>query len=54
MSTMPDHAKTIIDGVSIGTAIATLAGWLPNLAALLSIVWLGMQMYDWISRKLRK
>lgn len=34
-----DHIKTAIDGATIGTTLATLAGWLPSIAALVSIVW---------------
>ena len=41
---MNEHTKHLIDGASIMTAIATIAGWLPNIAALFTIIWLGMQM----------
>lgn len=45
-----DHIKHALDWAAVGTAIATLAGWLPNIAAFFSIVWLSMQMYDWIKK----
>ena len=41
------HAlRYTLDFLSIGGVVATLAGWLPPVAALLSIVWLSMQIYD--------
>jgi hypothetical protein len=38
---MEDHDtfKHIIDALSIGGVMATLAGWLPAIAALASLVW---------------
>ena len=38
---MEDHEtlKHIIDALSIGGVMATLAGWLPAIAALASLVW---------------
>ena len=43
---MNDHAHNWIDAISIGTAIATLAGWLPALAALASLVWTTIRIYE--------
>lgn len=40
-----DHIKHIADGISFGVAITTLAGWLPPIAALVSILWIGFQFY---------
>lgn len=34
-----EHAKTVGDALSVGTVIATLAGWLPAIAALVTIIW---------------
>lgn len=34
-----DHAKTLIDAGAAGTMIATIAGWLPDAAAVLTIIW---------------
>lgn len=34
------------DAASYGAIVATLIGWLPNIAAALSILWLLWQMYD--------
>lgn len=40
-----DDLRHILDAVSIGTTIASLAGLLPPLAALASILWIGFQFY---------
>ena len=36
---MNEHAKNVMDALSIGGVLATLAGWLPSIAAVLSIIW---------------
>lgn len=46
-----DNVKVIIDGVAMGTTVAAIASWIPPIAGLFSIAWLGMQMYDWIQKK---
>ena len=40
------YAKSTGDIVSISTVIATLAGWLPALAALASLVWTAIRIYE--------
>jgi chromate transport protein ChrA len=56
-----ENTKTILDWASVGTAIATVAGWLPSIAALLTIIWTGLRILDdprvqaliqWVRRKL--
>ena len=32
-------AKSVVDAVSVGTVAGSLMGWLPPLAALLTIIW---------------
>lgn len=41
-----EHGKNWIDWLAVGTAVSTIAGWLPPIAALMSIIWLGWQMWD--------
>jgi hypothetical protein len=41
-----EHAKQVIDAISIGGVIATIAGWLPALAALFSIIWTLIRIYE--------
>jgi hypothetical protein len=41
-----EHAKQVIDAISISGVIATIAGWLPALAALFSIIWTLIRIYE--------
>jgi hypothetical protein len=50
-TTMSDHLKHGIDAAAAGTAFASLTGYLPSIASLLSIVWLAIQIYEWAKRK---
>lgn len=43
---MSDSAKTAVDAVSFGTVLGTIAGWLPSIAALLTIVWTGIRIWE--------
>ena len=45
------NVRYALDAAAGGTAIATVAGWLPPVAALFTIIWLAMQMYGWVRRK---
>lgn len=53
---MSEPTKTIVDGLSIGTALGSLAGMLPAIAALFTIVWTGIRIYEtktvsgWVKR----
>ncbi len=44
---MSDHMKTTVDISSLLIAGATLIEWLPALAALMSIIWTGIRIYEW-------
>lgn len=39
-------AKHAVDGASIGTVLATLAGWLPEMAAFVSLIWGLIRIYE--------
>lgn len=41
-----EQAKPVIDGINIVAVGALLAGWLPPLAALLTIVWTGIRIWE--------
>ena len=46
---MNDHTETVkhvVDALSVGTAIATVLNWLPGIAALFTIVWTGIRIYE--------
>ena len=54
---MPDSDKHLLDIVSIVTAVGTLTSFLPSIAAVLTIVWTGIRIYEtetvqrWLGRK---
>lgn len=43
---MSDHLKPVGDALSLSTVVATLGGWLPSIAALVSIVWGVIRIYE--------
>jgi hypothetical protein len=43
---MNEQTKHLIDGISLATVIASLAAWLPPLAALASLVWTCIRIYE--------
>lgn len=55
-----DHVKNLFDGVSVAAMLATLASWLPPLAALVSLIWGCIRIYEtrtvqnWLQRKQRR
>jgi hypothetical protein len=55
-----EGTKHFLDGLSLITVLGTLIDWLPAVAALLSIIWTSLRIYEtktvqgWISRAKRK
>lgn len=43
---VPEGAKHLMDALSIGTLLGTLAQWLPSVAALLTIVWTLIRIWE--------
>jgi hypothetical protein len=43
---MDEAAKHIVDAVSIATVIGTLADMLPSIAAVFTIVWTGIRIWE--------
>ena len=43
---MDEASKDMMDIVAASTALATLAAWLPPVASLFTIVWLGLRIYE--------
>jgi len=43
---LAEDAKTVLDGFAVGGTVATLAGWLPPIASLLTIVWLSIRIWE--------
>ena len=43
---MTNEAKQAVDLVEASTGLASLAAWLPPLASLFTIIWLGLRIYE--------
>lgn len=43
---MDETAKTLVDGVSVATMLGTLGSLLPPVAALFTIVWTGIRIWE--------
>jgi TctA family transporter len=56
MGTNEESAKHVVDALSIGTVVGTLAGVLPSIAAIFTIVWTSIRIYetDTVQKLLRK
>ena len=46
MTDTHEAAKNVVDALSIGTVVATLAGILPSIAAIFTIVWTVIRIYE--------
>jgi hypothetical protein len=46
MLNMDDSTKHLLDFASIFTAVGTLLSWLPHLAAIFTILWTGIRIYE--------
>jgi chromate transport protein ChrA len=41
-----EAAKNVVDALSVGTVVATLAGALPSIAAIFTICWTVIRIYE--------
>lgn len=48
---MNEHVKHAADAISAVTVLATLTAWLPPLAALFSIVWSVLRIWEMVTGK---
>ena len=48
---MEEHTKHVLDTVSGLTAFGAIMKFLPAIAAVLSIVWYCIRIYEWIKSK---
>lgn len=46
MNHMDDGTKHLLDGASVFTAIGSFLAWLPSIAALFTIIWTGIRIYE--------
>jgi len=54
---MHEQSHNLIQGINTAAAtlgIAAYFEWVPTVAGLFSIVWLGIQIYEYMRRKLKK
>ena len=54
MDNLNQPAKQILDGLSVSAVVATLLQWLPPLAAVLTIIWTSLRIYEWIENRIKK
>ncbi len=43
---MTEEAKQAVDVFAASTGVMSLAAWLPPLASLFTIIWLGIRIYE--------
>lgn len=43
---MDEHTKALVDTASVATVVGTLAGLLPAIAAIFTIVWTSIRIYE--------
>jgi hypothetical protein len=43
---MVEETKQVVDVAAASTGILSLAAWLPPIASLFTIVWLGLRIYE--------
>lgn len=43
---MDEGTKHVVDGVSVFTALGSVLAWLPSIAALFTIIWTGIRIYE--------
>lgn len=49
-----EHTKHLVDTVSGITVLGTIMKFLPAIAALLSIIWYCIRIYEWARSKFKK
>lgn len=49
-----EHTKHLVDTVSGLTVLGTIMKFLPAIAALLSIIWYCIRIYEWARSKFKK
>lgn len=43
---MVEETKEALDVVAVSTGILSLAAWLPPIASLFTIIWMGIRIYE--------
>lgn len=50
---MTETTKHAIDVAAGTTGLGAFIGWLPDIAAFLTIIWLSFRIYDWIENRIK-
>lgn len=53
-SWLSEHGKVVVDALSATVLLGTLVNMLPSIAAVLTIVWTVLRIFDWIEARLDK
>jgi hypothetical protein len=57
MNHLSEQSKHVVDGLSVATVLGALTAWLPPLAALFTIIWTGIRIWEtktvqrWLGRE---
>jgi hypothetical protein len=43
---LSEHSKTTADYIAAGVTVGTILSWLPHIAALLTILWTAIRIYE--------
>lgn len=54
LNQIPEGGKHALDALAALTVVGTIAQILPPVAALLSIVWLTLQIFGWVEARYKK
>ncbi len=46
LSDIEEETKQVIDVAAASTGVLSLVAWLPPIASLLTIIWLGLRIYE--------
>lgn len=49
-----DHLKSIGDVVAGGVAFATVLEWIPHMAALASLIYACLRIYEWFEKRQKR
>lgn len=48
---LSENTKSWLDHTSVAAMATAVVGWLPAIAALVSIAWYGVRAFDWYERR---
>lgn len=53
LTPIPDGTRPYLDWGAVAVAVGAWAKHLPDVAAVFSIIWLGLQIYGWVEKRIR-